>query len=1302
MVWILKDFAYRDTLFFLLFIISQPLSAQEGVYQISWTDNGKEINEIDRKLITREYLKFEGAVYDNEYLIPRFSRTIRLKEYSTDKFEIVNLKFEPVPDSLLHNLFLPEDIPMFESRAAVHRGGTELYLNLSIDALQRNASNGNPERLMEFELVRVPGISAGKMQTKAISKSAGSSILATGDWFKFKVNKTGIYKLTYEDILGMGLPNPENVSLYGHGGKQLSYSNADKRPVDLPEIPIYMNKGSDGVFGGGDYILFYAEGPVVWDTLDSRFRQMLHLYSGSIYYFITTSHGPAHEIETIDNSGLSANVSVDSYNDYAYYEKERYNLIRSGRNWYSLQFDEAEFDTTFRFPNIIPGSKMYIDAVIAGRSEFNRSTFLKVNSTIVDTIVTLPVSYKYSYNQYASDGKFKHSMINPGSEINIGLKFSQGQISDEAYLDYITVNARCQLRKDNEVLFFRDLNSVGENSIANFIINAVSGTTQVWDVTDITNITDLKGQQSGSTFEFIAPADKLRQYVLLDVNYDYPRPVIDKSKSGVGPVENQNIRALPVVNYLIIAQDVFYAQAERLAEYHRQNSNLTVQIVSPEQIYNEFSSGTPDVSAIRDFIRQHYQKSTPDDSLRYVLLFGDGSYNNRSYREGNTNFILTYQSFNSLSPTASYAADDFYGLLDDDEGGVVIGSPRIDIEGKLDIGIGRLPVRSINGDDEEARVVIDKILNYNDESNFDWRRVLTFVGDDQQDEGGSSDGTVHMRHADEMTTIIGNKYPGFEFKKIYLDAYEQIKSSTGAFYPAAKEDLMNSFKKGTLIFCYFGHGSENQLTGERVLQKTDVNSMKNKFLPLFITATCQFSRYDDVAMEVQTGEISAKTTAGEEALLNPDGGAIGLFSTTRVVYSSQNEALAIQLFNCIFDKDSNGKRLRLGDISRKSKNGLNDQINKLSFALLGDPAMLLAYPEFNVVTDSLNGVSVTENSDTLEAFSYVTVSGHVAYDDGSMISDFNGLVYPRVYDKKVKVVTLGNDEMDPFQYTDQKNLIYKGKASVQEGLFNFSFVVPKDISYSIGNGKISYYATNSNIDAKGQYTDMFVGGTNENANIDNQGPEIQLYMNDERFKDGGMTNRDPYLLAKLYDENGINTTGIGIGHDIVAAVDFEDYKSLILNDFYESDADDFRSGKVFYQLSDLGEGEHTLILKAWDVYNNSSDAIIGFVVNESDGLILEKILNYPNPASEITTFQYTHNAPDEVHQILLEIFDLSGRLITSISRNLYESGFVSEPISWNLRNSSGSNLGAGLYPYRLTVTTSLGKSYINQKLIIIR
>ena len=476
-------------------------------------------------------------------------------------------------------------------------------------------------------------------------------------------------------------------------------------------------------------------------------------------------------------------------------------------------------------------------------------------------------------------------------------------------------------------------------------------------------------------------------------------------------------------------------------------------------------------------------------------------------------------------------------------------------------------------------------------------------------------------------------------------------------------------------------------------------------LPLFITATCQFSRYDYV--ETEEGDvynIIARTSGGEEALINPHGGAIALLSTTRVVYSDGNRDLVLAVLSHIFKKDYKGNQYYMGDIIRMAKNDLGiGETNKLNFTLLGDPATKLVYPEFRVFTDSINHMSIDQGLDTLKAFSLITVSGYVAYDDSTVIEDFNGFVYPQVYDKKIEVTTFANDpDMYPFVYYDQKNLLYKGEATVTNGRFHFSFIVPKDISYNIGFGKISYYAENGLIDAKGEFRGVLVGGTDDDPADDFSGPDIDLFMNDNRFVDGGITDSNPYIYAELFDEMGVNTSGVGIGHDIVAILDDDYQEQYILNDYYEATVDDYKSGIVLYQLKDIEEGEHFLSLKVWDVYNNSSEASINFVVKNGGGFVLESVYNYPNPTNEYTTFQYTHNAPEEDHEVTLEVFDLSGRLVTRISETRYESGYVSNPLVWNLKSSGNSYLAPGVYPYRLRVKTSLGTAYINQKLIIIR
>jgi hypothetical protein len=1283
----------------ILFLSDCILTAQEGLYKIEWLPNGRVIEEIDGTLRTTEYLRLVDANYLADY-IPEYHHTFLITEDNLDFF-LNNLQYEPVPDSQLRYVYIPKVLPnntpsLYKCRSK----GKARYLEAFIPAIRINHSNGRIERLIGFEITGKPAEEQGEkpgFQDHA-DKSADNSLLGTGQWYKIKVMQSGIYKLNYSDITSMGFSDPGDIRIFGNGGKQLSYKNYDPRPVDLVEIPIYMNKGSDGIFNQGDYILFYAEGPVTWsyDTLSGIFRQTLHGYSNAIYYFLTTSHGPAKIIPTIDDRNLSENISVTGYDDYAYYEREYYNLIESGRRWYSRQISEELFDTTFSFPNLLTNATIKISSKVAGRSDDVRQCDLMVNDQKVLTIDFPNVSFLHSFNTYAIDQSLDYEYTSSEKQQTIGIKYHKIDMTDLAFLDYITVNARSDIRINNSSLFFRDINSVGDNNIARFTVKNATENTRIWDITDLNDVQSIQGQFVSGEYGFKAYSDELRQYVALNLDGNFATPMINENETGVGEVPNQNIRALPVNEYIIIAPDVFLEQAQRLAEYRHQKDGLATLVVTPQMIYNEFSSGTPDISAIRDFLRHQYTKSTGSDSLRYVLLFGDGSYNNHMYTEGNTNYILTYQSNESLVPTASFVSDDFYGIFNDQ---------KREVEGKLDIGIGRLTVKLNDGENYEAEDVVNKIISYDTCKFTDWRRTLCFVGDDGWDPGGVFDNTSHMELANQFATYIENTYPGFEIKKVFLDAYPQVNTASGSTYPEVNKELQNLFSKGILIFSYNGHGGENQITGERILERQDVIGMENAgVLPLFITATCQFSKYDHVVTEgANVYDIVSKTTIGEEALINPHGGAIALFSTSRLVYTSQNEDLVMAILSHIFKKDPYGHPLRLGDIIRKAKNDLGYQTNKLNFTLLGDPATTLKYPEFLVCTDSINNVPVGQELDTLKALSMIHVSGYVAYDDSTIISDFNGFVYPCVYDKKVEITTFANDPgVDPYVYKDQKNLLYKGEATVHNGRFQFSFVVPKDISYNIDYGKISYYAENGAIDAKGEFRGVLIGGSNEEAADDFDGPEINLFMNDNRFKDGGMTDSDPYIYAELFDQMGINTTGVGIGHDIVALLDENSQEPYVLNDYYEATVDDYQSGTVRYQLHDLESGEHQLLLKVWDVYNNSAESSIGFVVILGDGLILESVYNYPNPANEVTYFQYTHNSPGEEHEVTLEVFDLSGRLVTRICETRYESGFVSQPLEWDLKSSGNEYLSPGIYPYRLRVKTSLGTSYINQKLIIMR
>ena len=498
---------------------------------------------------------------------------------------------------------------------------------------------------------------------------------------------------------------------------------------------------------------------------------------------------------------------------------------------------------------------------------------------------------------------------------------------------------------------------------------------------------------------------------------------------------------------------------------------------------------------------------------------------------------------------------------------------------------------------------------------------------------------------------------------------------------------------------YIGHGGELGWAHERVLENSDINGWTNfSKLAAFLTATCEFTRVDD------PGRVSS----GEYVFLNPNGGAICMFTTSRLAYSSSNNNLCTRFFTHIFEKVG-GEYQRTGDIFEKTKSDMYVDPYVRNFLYLGDPALKLAYPEYSVKTKTINGVAIGLNTDTLKALSKVTISGEVQDNSGVKLSNFNGIIYPTVYDKMATYSTIGNDINDvsnpsnPQPFTLQKNVIYSGKSSVVNGDFSYSFYVPKDIAYQYGNGKLSYYAQNGAIDASGSDTLVTIGGVNQNATADNEGPVIRIYMNDENFVRGGMTNKDPILYAVISDTSGVNTVGTGIGHDMSAELDNKTDKRYILNDYYENDLNSYQKGKLNYPFKNLSSGPHTLNLKAWDVYNNSSEASTDFIVSESATLALEHVLNYPNPFTTHTTFMFEHNRPFVPMDVQVQVFTVSGKLIKTLSNKITPTGYRSDAMEWDGLDDFGDKIGKGVYVYKLRVRTYDG-DYADtfEKLVILR
>ncbi|MDD4646287.1 MAG: type IX secretion system sortase PorU, partial [Bacteroidales bacterium] len=754
------------------------------------------------------------------------------------------------------------------------------------------------------------------------------------------------------------------------------------------------------------------------------------------------------------------------------------------------------------------------------------------------------------------------------------------------------------------------------------------------------------------------------------------------SGDGLGLVPAQNLHGQECPDMIILVHDDLKSYAQQLADFHKTQDGLTTLVVSPTQIYNEFSSGIPDVTAIRDFLKMFYDRSTKSTfKLKYFLFFGDGSYDNKKSVQDYPTYLPTYQSLESLYPTSSYVTDDFFGLLDNGE----------NIEaGLLDIGIGRLPV--IN--DNEASIVIEKIRQYYSASSMgNWRNLVCFIGDDE-------DGNTHMRDANTLADLLKVEHPSFNIDKIFLDAYQQMTLPTGDRYPEVNRAIGDRMKKGALIMDYLGHGSERGLAHENIVTVSDIKSWENpEKLPLFITATCEFSRFDNPEL----------TSAGEWVILNQNGGGIALLSTTRLVYSAPNFVLNREFYNYAFTRDAQGKLLKLGDIMRLTKNAVGDEQNKLNFTLLGDPALTLAMPTYGITMTHVNGIPVGEFRDTLKALSEASISGYVKDLNNNKMADFSGVVIPTVYDKEITLSNLANDGGPIMEFTVRNSILFKGKASIKNGDFSFKFIVPKDISYKIGTGKLSLYGNSDLTDASGVDLSLLIGGSSSSGLNDKIGPQLDIFMNDTTFVSGGLTNETPVLLAKIKDASGVNTTSNGIGHDITAIIDDKQQNPIVLNDYYESDLDQYTSGTLKYPISKLEPGDHTIHVKVWDILNNSSETEISFTVRNSEDLVIDHILNYPNPFTTHTDFYFEHNQGDQALDVLLQVYTVSGKLVKSFEflsadqTQIKAGSFRVGPISWDGLDDFGDPIGRGTYFYRVKVRTAGGKTKeAFQKLVILK
>ncbi len=1273
--------------FCIFLLIGFSVSATElptSQRQLKW------LSSIDISINDHEKIKvpyFEGADVREDHL-PYYHESILLTgNTGSANVEIENAKYEPLKEDgvLPAKISIPSSISV-KSEILFHK--KQAFASVSFLPFRKNAM-GITERLVSFDLKITPDNS--RLQQNVIAHTyASTSVLAQGDFYKIAVTEDGIYKLSYQFLKNLGMDvdhlDPQKLRIYGNGGGMLPFANSAFRNDDLQQNAIYVSGENDGHLNQNDFVLFYGQGPTKWtyNGLDKKFHHQVNLYSDSTFYFITADPGePAKRIQSQSSSSASPTHFVTTFDDYSFHEADVSNFLKSGREWYGEQFDvfSNTRNFSFSFPSLVTTEKIKIKVDGIGRSFSSVSTFnILANGQNVSSFSMSNTGTNVTDN-FANTGSRNDSFLISTPAVTISLQYTSNDNSATGWLNYLELNARRNLDYNGggNQLIFRDARSVGANNIAEYTLNNITTAMQVWDVTDPLNVTSQQLALNGGSLSFRLPSDILHQFIAFN---DYAF----LSARACGKVENQNLHALPQIQLVILTHPAFLASANKLADFHRTHDQLSVAVVTNQQVYNEFSSGAPDVSAIRDMMKMFYDRSVSSADLpKYLLFMGDVSYDNKNRVPSNTNFVISYQSLNSLSPGSSYISDDFFCMLDNNEG------DWDNVNGIVDIGVGRLPAKT----PAEADAMVKKIISYaspdptvvsavcQDQTGSafgDWRNIVTFVGDD-------GNGNVHSNSngADGLASILRTNHPVYNIDKIYLDAYKEESTPGGQRFPDARKAIVNRVQRGTLLMTYVGHGGEVGWAHERVLEVDDINGWTNsKSLPAFLTATCEFTRIDD----------PARTSAGELVLLNPNGGGIGLFTTSRLAYSSTNQALCVAFFHHVFEP-LNGKMPTMGDVFQQTKIEYNS-LNTRNFILVGDPALTLSYPKWNVKTNSINSVPVNVVPDTLKALSKVTITGEVQDQSGVKLTSFNGIIYPTVFDKSVTYYTLGqdsnstdpNDYDTPFPFSLQKNVLYRGKASVVNGDFSYTFVVPKDISFQYGFGRLSYYSTNGTEDANGYFENVVIGGINTAAENDTRGPEVRLFINDEKFIFGGITDQSPYLYATVVDSSGVNTAGTGIGHDITAQLDNDNDKLYVLNDYYQSELNNYQKGTVKFKLSDLEEGRHSVKLKVWDVYNNSNEAYTEFIVESSEILALRHVLNYPNPFTTHTNFMFEYNCPCTSLQVMIQIYTISGKLVKTIEQRVSTEGYRSDQVSWDGLDDYGNKIGRGVYIYKLKVKAS--------------
>lgn len=1267
----------------LSFVLWSGIEAQTEQIEINLNWSG---NSLSASLFGQEVeipaLPFEWDQYGNPIHV--FKRY----EKNWNKFDVkmTVVSLETTSASAFDAQFLSESgiaAPTsisYSYRTSSDRGKD--YLGIELNPYFMDGGQLKRVKSVVFSAVFTP-----RVQSSGPLKFVTNSAMSSGTWYRLAIPSSGVYRIDHAFLNANGINtsglNPNHIHVFGNAMGMLPENNNISRPDDLVSNHIQIVGDQDGSFDPSDFILFYAHGPDEVRYAGNRLTHIKNIYSTESYYYICID--PTKTPQRISQATLSnqpATHVVSGTDQIIHYEKDERKfrspngaLVPSGKRWYGELFDFVlEHQFNFNLVGLQTSEPVEFRTVYA-RSGISGGSFFRVffnNSSQPAQEVSLASGS--TYTSLTST----HNFSSPN--LSVMMRLDRISPAIRIFLDKIEINYRRNLQYSGGQYVIRDRQTVGVGNIASVGLSGSVSALNIWEVSVPTAPMSVNYAFGGGQASITFDASVQRQFIAF-TNASALTPTFKSM------VQNQNLHALPPADYLIVSHSSFMQQANRLADIHRADG-WTVHVVDVQQVYNEFSCGMQDPVAIRWFAKMFYDRANQTPGVNPPLnlcLFGDGSYDPLSGRSpGNNNMIVTYQVDNSEDDIASITSDGFFVLLDEND--AFNGSDG------MDMGVGRI----IATTPAHAKLLVDKIEHYknfgsphftnaqgvaclapNESNRGDWQLVITHIADDEDLGQFVYD---HEGYVDYYSAL----FPEFNSEKIYLDAYNQVTTAGGQRYPSVPPIIDSRIERGNLIMNYVGHGGESGLAYERIITIPQIESWSNmNRLMLFVSATCEFTRFDDYARE----------SAGEILYLSQVGGAVALMTTTRKVFINVNSVVGQRFYENAFLRDSEDRPITMGEIVQGTLNTSNNDLNRRAFMLLGDPMLRLNLPsiEYNIVVDSINGFDPALVQDTMKSLSKVRVHGHLEDQNGNVLNSLNGFVVPTVFDKPKENQTLGQDADSPvITFETQRNVVFKGKSTVTGGQFSFEFVVPKDIDYSFGNGKMSLFFYNQNTDCAAADTRFLVGGVDPNGLADNEGPDVTMYLNSPNFVSGGMTNETPIFFAKLFDENGINAVGNGIGHDITLILDNNTSQPIVLNDYYEADLDTYQSGMVRFQIPKLAAGPHTLTFKVWDVNNNSSESVLEFIVVEGADMDLSHVLNYPNPFTTYTEFFFEHNQPGTDLEIQIQIFTISGKLVKTINQSMSNCGFRTPGIPWDGRDDFGDQLARGTYVYRVSVNTANG------------